>query len=126
MTLGKPLMPGMIVWADLSPTQGREQSGRRPVLIVSSDHYLSVIDTMAIVVPLTKKDRGWPNHIKSAGPTGLTVDSWVMTEQIRTISRDHIFDISGAVSPLCLKQVLFLSTKSLAHILISYFLQQEH
>ena len=105
MTPGKPLMPGMIVWADLSPTQGREQSGRRPVLIVSSDHYLSVIDTMTIVVPLTKKDRGWPNHIKSAGPTGLTVDSWVMTEQIRTISRDRIFDISGAVSPLCLKQV---------------------
>ena len=47
MKLGNQLLPGMVVWADLSPTQGREQSGRRPVLVVSSENYLSVVDTMA-------------------------------------------------------------------------------
>ena len=105
MKLGNQLLPGMVVWDDLSPTQGREQSGRRPVLVVSSENYLSVVDTMAIVVPLTKKNRGWPNHVKSTGPTGLTVDSWIMTEQIRTISRDRILGVRGAVSPICLKTV---------------------
>ncbi len=105
MNLGNQLLPGMVVWADLSPTQGREQSGRRPVLVVSSENYLSVVDTMAIVVPLTKKNRGWPNHVKSSGPTGLTVDSWIMTEQIRTISRDRILGVRGTVSSVCLKTV---------------------
>ena len=105
MKIGSQLLPGMIVWADLSPTQGREQTGRRPVLIVSSENYLFVVDTMAIVVPLTKKNRGWPNHVKSEGPTGLSVDSWIMTEQIRTISRDRILGVRGSVNPHCLRAV---------------------
>ena len=105
MKTGKQLMPGMVVWADLSPTIGREQHGRRPALIVASENYLRVVDTMAIVVPLTKNDRGWPNHIKSDGPTGLTVDSWIMTEQIRTISRERIVGVRGSVTPGCLAMV---------------------
>lgn len=95
----------MVVWADLSPTAGREQSGRRPVLIVSSENYLSVVDSMAIVVPLTKKNRGWPNHVRSEGSTGLLVDSWIMTEQIRTISRTRIVSVRGEVSAQCLSAV---------------------
>ncbi len=105
MKLGNQLVPGMIVWADLSPSVGREQDGRRPLLVVASEGYLNVVDSLAIVVPLTKTDRGWANHIKSDGPTGLIADSWIMTEQVRTISRQRILGIRGAVSPQCLRQV---------------------
>ena len=31
------ILRGDIRWADLSPTRGREQAGRRPVLIISQD-----------------------------------------------------------------------------------------
>jgi mRNA interferase MazF len=99
------LHPGMIVWANLSPVVGREQSGRRPAVVISSEAYLDVIDTLAIVVPLSKTDRGWPNHVKASGPTGLNIDSWIMTEQVRTISRDRISKVGGMVSASCLKEV---------------------
>lgn len=99
------LHPGMIIWADLDPTVGREQAGRRPALVIASDDYLSVVDTLAIVVPLTKINRGWPNHISISGPTGLSVQSWALTEQVRTISRQRISAVSGQVSANCLATV---------------------
>lgn len=37
------LIPGTIVWADLDPVQGREQGGRRPMLVVSSDIHLELV-----------------------------------------------------------------------------------
>lgn len=81
------LAPGDIVWAKPDVTVGREQAGRRPVLVVSGSRYLDVADTLAIVVPLTRRRRDWPNHVPVAG---LAQPSWAMAEQVRTISRDRI------------------------------------
>ena len=38
------LRRGDVVWADLDPTLGREQAGRRPVLVVASDIFLAKAD----------------------------------------------------------------------------------
>ena len=56
------------MWAELDPVRGREQAGRRPVLVVASDLYLEQADTLAIVIPATTVDRGWPNHVRLRGP----------------------------------------------------------
>lgn len=95
MPTSPELEPGVLVWADLDPSRGREQAGRRPVLVVSGDAYLATIDTLAVVVPVTSVDRGWGNHILLAG---LPQPSWAMTEQPRTVSRDRLHGTLGRAS----------------------------
>lgn len=88
------LEPGTIVWIRLDPTQGREQHGHRPALVVASAAYLHLVDSLAIVAPISSVDRGWDNHIEVVG---LSRRSWVMTEQIRTVSRSRITSADGVV-----------------------------
>lgn len=100
-----PLVTGDVVWAVMEPVRGREQGGHRPALVVASDDYLEVVDTLVIIVPVTTVDRGWPNHIRLSGPTGLDTASWAMTEQVRTISRRRVTRRSGLVDDGCLHAV---------------------
>lgn len=97
-----PWRRGAVLWADLDPAQGREQSGRRPVLVVSSDAYLDVVETFVVVVPVTSRDRGWPNHVPLQG---LDRPSWAMTEQPRTIARSRIVGVAGQVDEATLAAV---------------------
>lgn len=83
-----PLRPGDLVWCELDPTEGREQGGRRPVLVVASPDYLRVVDSLAIVVPVTRTDRGWVNHVPLTGEGGVT--GFAMTEQVRSVSRSRL------------------------------------
>lgn len=99
------LRQGDVVWAALAPVRGREQGGHRPVLVVAGAGYLRAVTTLAVVVPVTTTDRGWPNHIELTGPTGLDVRSWAMTEQIRTLSRDRLGRRAGSVDDVCLTAV---------------------
>lgn len=91
------LVPGAVAWAQLSPVRGREQSGHRPVVVVSGSGYLEAITTLAWCVPVTTVDRGWPNHVLLGGRTGLDRSSWGMTEQLRTLSRDRLSHVAGTV-----------------------------
>lgn len=91
------LLPGDVVWVDLEPTRGREQGGVRPGVIVSSAAALEAIDSLAIVIPLTTRDRGWPNHVSVAGLTGLSTATWAMTEQPRCVARERMLRWTGAV-----------------------------
>uniref|UniRef100_UPI0025C0FC86 type II toxin-antitoxin system PemK/MazF family toxin n=1 Tax=Galactobacter sp. TaxID=2676125 RepID=UPI0025C0FC86 len=81
------LNAGEVWWAKPDPAIGREQSGRRPVVIVAGEEYLSTVTTSALVVPVTTTDRGWPNHIRL--DTALQRPSWAMTEQVKTIPRSR-------------------------------------
>lgn len=99
------LGPGIVAWASLEPVRGREQGGHRPVLVVASTGYLDAVTTLVITLPITTTDRGWPNHIRVDGQSGLDRPSWIMTEQPRTLSRDRITGIAGQVSSECLAQV---------------------
>jgi mRNA interferase MazF len=87
------LAPGDVIWVQPEIAVGREQAGRRPALVVAGAGYLQTIDTLALVVPITTADRGWPNHIEVFG-TKLEQRSWAMSEQIRTISRERV--VAGA------------------------------
>ena len=89
------LWPGDVVWADFAPTVGREQSGRRPALVVANTAYLGLVAELAIVVPLTTRDRGWENHVEVGAD--LPRPSWAMTEQVRTVDRRRLGSvIAGA------------------------------
>jgi len=100
------LVRGSVVWVDFSPTLSREQTGRRPALVVASTPYLETATTLAIVVPVTTIDRGWPNHIRLRGPSlGLDQPSYAMTEQPRTLDRARIVGSAGVVDAATLREV---------------------
>lgn len=88
------LATGDVVWVAPDVTVGREQAGRRPALVIAGADYLRTVTSLAIVVPITSVDRGWPNHVGVQGAE-LESRSWAMTEQVRTISRDRIVGSAG-------------------------------
>lgn len=92
------------MWVKPDPTVGREQAGRRPAVVVSGSRYLSVVDTLAIVVPVTSVDRAWPNHVRLS-EVGLPGRSWAMTEQVRTVSRARIDTVAGRVDASTLHEL---------------------
>jgi mRNA interferase MazF len=98
------LVPGDVVWVQPEIAVGREQSGRRPALIVAGAGYLETVDTLALVVPITSVDRGWPNHIEVIGAQ-LEARSWAMSEQIRTISRERVVGRAGRANDATLAAV---------------------
>jgi mRNA interferase MazF len=91
---------------DLNPTIGREQSGRRPVLIVSDDALNSSPRGLVVVIPITGTSRGLPTHVPVVPPEGgLTKPSMMMTEQIRSISKDRLRRRYGVVTNATMRQV---------------------
>ncbi|MCU1480007.1 MAG: ndoA [Subtercola sp.] len=100
------LRRGMVVWAELDPVRGREQAGRRPALVIASDLYLQQADTLAIIVPATTTDRGWPNHVALRGSNlALAQQTYAMTEQPRAITRERLHDVAGVVDTETMQEV---------------------
>lgn len=90
---------GDIFYADLSPVVGSEQGGTRPVLIVQNNmgnkHSPTVI-AAAITSQMNKAKL--PTHIELVGPSvGLTKNSVVLLEQIRTIDKKRLREHMGRV-----------------------------
>ena len=88
---------GDIFYADLSPVVGSEQGGTRPVLIVQNDtgnkHSPTVI--AAAITSQTGKAR-LPTHIElNAQSVGLSRDSVILLEQIRTIDKSRLRERMG-------------------------------
>lgn len=100
-----PLEQGTVAWASLEPVTGREQGDHRPVLVVASADYLDAVTSLVIALPITTLDRGWPNHVRVEGASGLERPSWIMTEQPRTLARHRLTSTSGQVPPSCLAEV---------------------
>lgn len=91
---------GDIYYADLSPVIGSEQGGVRPVLIVQNDvgnkHSPTVI--AAAITSQQYKSR-MPTHINVDGDTcGLSKDSVVLLEQVRTIDKQRLKERMGTLS----------------------------
>lgn len=101
-----PLQRGSILWVALSPTQGREQAGVRPAVVIASDGYLSSVPDLVIVIPVTTTDRSWPHHVPIEGPlVELPRTSFAMTEQPRTVARSRISGGAGTTSSATLAQI---------------------
>ena len=96
------------IWnADLDPTRGREQAGRRPVLVVSTDRFNEGPAELVVVLPITSKAKGIPWHVvlKPGGLSGLRTQSFAMVEAIRCISRERLAKRLGEVAEDALSEV---------------------
>jgi mRNA interferase MazF len=99
---------GDVYRANLDPTMGSEQSGTRPVVVVSRDA-LNANSPVVIIVPITSRSnkiRIYPSHVElKIGEGGLTSESVALCEQVRTISRDRLRDRLGQLPVPKMSQV---------------------
>ena len=72
---------GDIIWMSLSPTRGHEQSGRRPVLVLTEKTY-NMITNCAIVCPMTTQVKGYTNEVVSKL---FGKNSVILSDQLRHI-----------------------------------------
>lgn len=101
---------GDIFFADLIPRSGSEQTGRRPVVIISHDGFNHTPNWRPIIViPLStskSQARRGPTVVTiPAGKAGLTKDSTAVCHQVTTLDRAKIIDFIGVLPPEILKQV---------------------
>lgn len=86
---------GQIYWVPLRGTRGREQAGRRPVLIVSSDA-INRQPLVVTVVPGTDAahiPRDYPTNVRVAGKeTGLPMDTVFLCFQLRSLDPSRFID----------------------------------
>lgn len=91
---------GDIYYADLSPVVGSEQGGVRPVLIVQNDvgnRYSPTVIAAAITSRMGKT--ALPTHIAVDGNScGLSKNSVVLLEQVRTLDKRRLRDRMGALN----------------------------
>ena len=73
---------GDIVYLNLEPTKGHEQSGIRPAVVISNNVF-NKNTKMAIVCPITSNDKEFPTHYKLEDTTKIHVS--VLSEHIRSI-----------------------------------------
>jgi len=90
---------GEIWTAVLSPTIGREQSGFRPIVIISVDEFNFSPAEMVAIAPISTIYRGIPFHLEVRPPEGgLEKTSYIKCDQIRTISKKRLRKKVGIVS----------------------------
>lgn len=79
---------GDVVWLEMRPTQGHEQGGHRPHLVLTEERF-HLLRRMAIVVPMTTVNKGWPTRV----PIGD--ESFAICEQPRSISLERVAKIEA-------------------------------
>ena len=88
---------GDIVWTDLDPRTGREQGGRRPVLVISPPAFYQAA-RLAIVCPITSRIRPFKSSVVL--PEGFPVKGEILTSHVRSLDAlARPFTFSGARAP---------------------------
>ncbi|HZK57522.1 MAG TPA: type II toxin-antitoxin system PemK/MazF family toxin [Clostridia bacterium] len=98
---------GDIYYADLSPVVGSEQGGVRPVLVVQNDIGNRYSPTIIIAAITSQINKGkLPTHVEIKGDDyGLSKDSVLLLEQIRTIDKKRLGEKIGHVEDDIIEKV---------------------
>ena len=100
------ILRGEVRWAELNPTRGHEQAGRRPVLVLSHDIFNKRSGTViAMAVTSQPQKAGFPLTYPLESRQ-LPKPSWVKISQIRTLSVDRIGRKLGTVEPEQLAEII--------------------
>lgn len=92
------ILRGDVLWAALDPVRGREQAGRRPVLVLSHEVFNERSGTVIAVAISSEAPRaGYPLTV-ALGSEELPKKSWVKVSQIRTLSTARLGRRIGRVS----------------------------
>lgn len=92
------LLRGDIVWADLDPTKGHEQSGRRPVLILSNEIFNQKSGAVIAVALTSQPQKASFPLTYQLNDDILPKTTWVKISQIRTLSATRLSNVIGRLS----------------------------
>lgn len=96
------ILRGEIYWADLNPVRGREQAGRRPILVISHDVFNERSGTVIAMAITSREQRaGFPLALE-LHQTGLPKRSWVKMSQVHTLSAARL---GGRITSLTPEQM---------------------
>ncbi len=101
---------GDICWANLAPRSGSEQTGRRPVIVLSHNAFNQTSNWRSIIViPVStstlQAGRG-PTVVQlPAGTAGLPSDSVAVCHQITTLDRRKLEEPFGIIPAQFLEQI---------------------
>lgn len=98
---------GDVFYADLSPVKGSEQGGHRPVLILQNDVGNRFSPTVIVAAITSQGDKAnLPTHVElKAKQVGISKDSLVLLEQIRTVDKSRLIEKLGEATPDVMAQV---------------------
>jgi mRNA interferase MazF len=97
---------GDIYLAVLGEPIGHEQSGDRPVLVVSAIAWLNSSPPVITVVPLTRSYRQRSTHVEiEPGRSGLAATSYAKCEDIRAISPNRLRHKFGEAETVVMARV---------------------
>ena len=100
------ILRGDIVWADLSPTVGHKQAGRRPVVVVSADVFNERSGTVIAMALTSQPQRaGFPLTLELLSAK-VGKPAWVKISQVRTLSIRRLGKKLGRVAPEELDQLI--------------------
>lgn len=86
---------GQIYFVQLNPTKGREQAGRRPVLVVSVDaiNRQPLVVTVVVGTDARNVAQDYPTNVRvTAGETGLEIDTVFLCFQVRSLDPGRFVD----------------------------------
>ncbi len=93
------ILRGEVYWADLDPALGHEQSGRRPVLIISEDVFNARSGTIIGIALTSQEPKAiFPLSLEIVG-SGFPKRSWAKISQIRTLSIQRLGNKLGEATP---------------------------
>jgi mRNA interferase MazF len=97
-----PVARWEVYWVDLEPHVGSEQGGeRRPAVVVSNDGFNQYFDVVTIV-PMTKRlgklRKVYPFEVLVPDLVGTGLESIVMPQQVRTVSKWRLLERIGALA----------------------------
>src|SRR2546423_1645988 len=106
MSTGPSPTRGEVWMTALGTGRGREQSGTRPVLIVSVDGFNQSGAELVIAAPLTSRQKRLRTHVAILPPDGgVTVPSYLKCEDVRSLSTERLLRAMGTVSASTMTEV---------------------
>lgn len=73
---------GDVIWADFGETNGHEQSGRRPAIVLSTSAYQQA-SGLAVVCPITSVIKAYPFRVDFHGQK---VQGVIIADQVQSIA----------------------------------------
>jgi len=73
---------GDIVWINMQPRAGHEQSGRRPAAVLSPKSYNGKVG-LALLCPITSQIKGYPFEVMI--PSELKVKGVILSDQVKSL-----------------------------------------
>ena len=93
------ILRGEIRWANLNPVRGREQAGKRPIVVISHDVFNERSGTVIALAITSRPQRaGFPLTLE-LDSRKLPERSWVKISQVRILSVERIGELIDTVSP---------------------------